>query len=98
MLDALDRQITHALQCDPRVPFRRVAEVIGVSEQTVARRYRGLVRSGAVRVVGVVDPTACGDVEWVTPCYRLRAGVYRARFAVDPEARTMHVLHVHRAR
>ncbi|MCW2540681.1 MAG: Transcriptional regulator, AsnC family [Frankiales bacterium] len=54
--DLLDRQILHALQIDPRASFRRIAEVIGTSEQTVARRYRRLQSSGTIRVVGALGP------------------------------------------
>lgn len=52
-LDRLDRQILHALNVDARAPFSRVAEVLDVSEQTVARRFRKLRDAGAVNVVGV---------------------------------------------
>ena len=42
MLDQIDRQLIRALQLNPRAPFSRIADVMGVSEQTVARRYRRL--------------------------------------------------------
>jgi DNA-binding Lrp family transcriptional regulator len=40
MLDDLDRALIHALHIDGRAPFSRIAAVLGVSAQTVARRYR----------------------------------------------------------
>lgn len=64
MLDQLDRQIVHALQVDGRVPFSRVADVLGVSDQTVARRYRRLRNDEAVRVVGNVDSWRTGTTSW----------------------------------
>jgi DNA-binding Lrp family transcriptional regulator len=63
-LDQLDRQIIHALTIDGRVPLRRVAAVVGVSEQTVARRYRRMRSAGIVRVVGVPDTQRLGRTEW----------------------------------
>jgi DNA-binding Lrp family transcriptional regulator len=65
MIDDVDRKILHALQCAPRAPFRRVGEVTGVSEQTAARRYHALRRSGVMRVVGLVDPAVHGQAQWV---------------------------------
>ena len=58
--DRVDRQVIHALQLDPRVAFSRVADAIGVSEQTVSRRYRRMRQAGLLRVLGLVDPTADG--------------------------------------
>jgi DNA-binding Lrp family transcriptional regulator len=63
-LDQLDRQIIHALIIDGRVPFSRVATVVGVSEQTVARRYRRMRSAGVVQVVGVPDTQRLGLTEW----------------------------------
>lgn len=54
-IDDLDRRILHCVQLHPRAAFALFGEVLGVSEQTVARRYRRLRDSGAVRVVGVVS-------------------------------------------
>lgn len=54
-VDRLDRQILHGLQIAPRVPFARLAAVLEVSEQTVARRYQRLRTHGIVRVFGLVD-------------------------------------------
>jgi DNA-binding Lrp family transcriptional regulator len=54
-IDTLDRQIIHALQLDGRLPFSRIGEVVGVSDQTVARRYRRLRSTGMLRVVGKPD-------------------------------------------
>jgi mRNA-degrading endonuclease RelE of RelBE toxin-antitoxin system len=42
--------------------------------------------------------TQRGDVERVPPYYRLRVGVYRVRFTIDHETRTMNVLSVYRVR
>ncbi|MEU4671212.1 AsnC family transcriptional regulator [Amycolatopsis sp. NPDC023774] len=64
-LDDLDRRLTHAFQLDGRVPFSRLAEVLGVSDQTVARRYRRLRSTGEVRVVGVPEVTKLGRVLWL---------------------------------
>ncbi len=63
-LDRLDEQIVRGLQLSPRIPFRRLAEVLDVSEQTVARRYRTLQRNGVLRVIAIVDPTALGESDW----------------------------------
>ncbi|MDX6390245.1 MAG: hypothetical protein QOJ73_1308 [Streptosporangiaceae bacterium] len=65
MLDRLDRQLIHALQADPRAPFSRIADVLDVSEQTVARRYRRLRGGGILRVVGAVDPQRIGLADWL---------------------------------
>jgi DNA-binding Lrp family transcriptional regulator len=63
--DDLDRALVHALQIDGRAPFRRVAEVLDVSDQTVARRYARLRSTRALRVLGVSDPTVVGDDQWL---------------------------------
>lgn len=93
-LDAVDRQIIHALQIDGRVPFRTAAEVIGVSEQTVARRYRRLRASGVVRVAGLVNGTSLGHMSWTirlrcTPDAALDIGAALAR---RPDTFWVHLL------
>jgi DNA-binding Lrp family transcriptional regulator len=65
MMVPMDGQILHALQLAPRVSFRRIGELIGVPEQTVARRYRKLHRDGVMRVIGVVNPQVYGACQWV---------------------------------
>jgi DNA-binding Lrp family transcriptional regulator len=65
VFDDLEREITQALQIDPRAGFSRIAEVLGVSEQTVARRYRRLRGEGLLRVIGLVDPRSVGQSEWM---------------------------------
>jgi DNA-binding Lrp family transcriptional regulator len=64
-VDTLDRQLIHALFLDGRVPFSRVAEVLGVSDQTIARRYQRLHDAGALQVLGRLDPGRLGQVEWM---------------------------------
>jgi DNA-binding Lrp family transcriptional regulator len=56
--DALDRRIMSALQFDGRASFRRIAQALGSSEQTVARRYRRLREAGVLRIVVLPDPRA----------------------------------------
>jgi DNA-binding Lrp family transcriptional regulator len=64
-LDDLDRGLLHALQIDGRAPFRRIADVLGVSDQTVARRYARLRSAQALRVIGFSDPAVVGDDQWM---------------------------------
>lgn len=64
-LDGLDRQIIHALIIDGRAPFSRIATVVGVSEQTVARRYRRMHAGDVIRVVGMADSQRLGLSDWV---------------------------------
>jgi len=63
-LDDLDYRIIHALYVDARAPFSLLAEVLGASEQTVARRYRTLRDAGVVRVVGQLDSQRLGRSDW----------------------------------
>jgi DNA-binding Lrp family transcriptional regulator len=64
-IDRLDRQILHGLQLAPRVAFARLAAVLGVSEQTVARRYQRMRTRGLVRVFGLADPDRIpGTTSW----------------------------------
>ncbi|MFJ7217808.1 Lrp/AsnC family transcriptional regulator [Amycolatopsis sp. NPDC098790] len=58
-MDHLDQQILQCLMLDGRVPMRRLADAVGVSEQTAARRYRALHEAGVLRVL--VRPAAASD-------------------------------------
>ncbi|WP_035862248.1 Lrp/AsnC family transcriptional regulator [Kitasatospora cheerisanensis] len=58
VLDALDRQLVHALQVDGRAEVGRIAGVLGVSARTVTRRLGRLQGTGAVRVVRMPDTRA----------------------------------------
>lgn len=93
-LDDIDRRIIHALQIDGRVPFRTVADVIGVSEQTVARRYRRLRGSGVVRVVGAVNGPRLGYVSWTIRlrCTPDAAADIGAALARRPDTFWVHLL------
>ncbi|MGI8680447.1 MAG: Lrp/AsnC family transcriptional regulator [Jatrophihabitans sp.] len=64
-VNQLEGQIIRCLQLSPRVPFSTVATALSVSEQTVARRYRRLVRAGIVRVTAVVNLGALGQSNWI---------------------------------
>lgn len=64
--------MVHALLVDPRAPFSRLAEVLGSSEQTVARRYRRLVEGRVIRVLGLRGPV--GEMQdWMVRA-RVQAG------------------------
>ncbi|HVT67409.1 MAG TPA: AsnC family transcriptional regulator, partial [Trebonia sp.] len=64
IIDDLDRQLTQCLGIDGRASFSAIAEVIGVSDHTVARRYRRLRTAGLLRVVGLRYPKAAGYANW----------------------------------
>lgn len=62
--DALDRELLHALQIDGRAALNHLAAVLGVSENTIARRYRRMHAAGLVRVVGVASEREAGPSAW----------------------------------
>jgi DNA-binding Lrp family transcriptional regulator len=62
-LSSFDRQLLCELEVDGRASFAHLAEKLGVSPHTVARRYRRLHGAG-VRVIGAVDPRRVGDTSW----------------------------------
>jgi DNA-binding Lrp family transcriptional regulator len=64
-LDDVDRALIHALHLDGRAPFTKIGDVLGVSTQTVARRYRRLRAEASLRVVGLPDPQRAGQAEWM---------------------------------
>lgn len=90
MIDQLDGLILHALQLAPRVSFRRIAAVVGATEQTVARRYHRLRRDGVVRVVGLENRWVQGEASWVC---RIRAAPERIPQLADALVRRPDVSH-----
>ncbi|MGA3220292.1 MAG: AsnC family transcriptional regulator [Acidimicrobiales bacterium] len=64
VIDAVDRQIIHALTIEPRASFRALGDVTGVSDQTAARRYRRLQELVGLRVLARVDGAKVGWVDW----------------------------------
>ncbi|MFG2629597.1 Lrp/AsnC family transcriptional regulator [Streptomyces sp. NPDC048473] len=64
-MESLDLQLIHALKIDGRAPLRRIASVLGVSDQMIARRYAGLRETAGLRVVGRLNPRPVGQSVWV---------------------------------
>ena len=64
-LDEVDRQLLHALVVAPRASFRVLAAALGVSDQTIARRYRRLVETADLRVTGLIHGPRAGWVDWI---------------------------------
>jgi len=61
----LDVQLIYALQLDGRAPFSLIGEVLGVSDQTIARRYNRLRSAGLLRVRGLIEPDLVGLTSWI---------------------------------
>ncbi|MFD9430281.1 Lrp/AsnC family transcriptional regulator [Streptomyces sp. NPDC060002] len=64
-LDGLDLQLLSALEVDGRASFSKVGGVLGVSDQTVARRFRRLSAEAGLRVVAVRDAERLGQDQWM---------------------------------
>ena len=86
-IDVLDRRIIQALYIDPRAPFSRLSEVLGPSEQTIARRYRRLFDGRVVRVVGQLDSQRLGRSDWAVRirCAPGSAPTVATRLAEHPD-------------
>jgi len=64
VFDKLDLQLLSALEVNGRASFSRIGAVLGISDQTVARRYRRLCAEGGLRVVAVRDADVLGQDHW----------------------------------
>lgn len=65
ILDEADQALVRALRQDGRAAWSQLASVLGMSEQTVARRYRRLHAADLLRVVGVPIGRRLGYSEWL---------------------------------
>ncbi|WP_370417716.1 Lrp/AsnC family transcriptional regulator [Streptomyces sp. QH1-20] len=64
ILDEVDQRIVQELRRDGRAPFSQIAHGAGVSEHTVARRFRRL-RERGLRVSGQLVPQYVGLTRWL---------------------------------
>ncbi|HXS64022.1 MAG TPA: AsnC family transcriptional regulator [Streptosporangiaceae bacterium] len=63
--DETDRGLIHALYVDARAPFSQIGSALGVSTQTVARRYQSLRVKASLRVLGLPHPQHAHCAEWL---------------------------------
>ena len=59
-LDDADKAIVELLQTDGRLPYTRIAEVVGLSEAATRQRVQRLVEDRVVQIVAVTDPLRLG--------------------------------------
>ncbi len=82
--DTLDIRLLAALEVDGRASFSRIAAVLGVSDQTVARRYRRLRDRVGLRAVAVRNAERLGQDQWML---RLRCAPAGAAVIADALAK-----------
>ncbi|MFJ2173339.1 Lrp/AsnC family transcriptional regulator [Streptomyces sp. NPDC101062] len=64
-MNVVDQQILQCLMLDGRAPMRRIADVVGVSEQTATRRYRAMREAGVLRVLVSEAAASAGRRLWL---------------------------------
>ncbi|MFE9921525.1 Lrp/AsnC family transcriptional regulator [Streptomyces sp. NPDC005774] len=86
-LDSLDLKLLQALELDGRASFSRIAQVLGVSDQTVARRFRRLRTTMNLRVTGMTDDSRLGRDGWIVRlgCSRNTASQLAGTIAGRPD-------------
>jgi DNA-binding Lrp family transcriptional regulator len=62
-LDEIDWRLLRELTHDGRTPYTRLAETVGLSQAATRARAVRLMRTGVIRVTGIVDPRALGSGE-----------------------------------
>ena len=61
-MDAVDVQILTELMADAQTPFSRIAKKIGVSHETVRKRYERMKKEGTIKQCTIlVDGHKLGD-------------------------------------
>lgn len=88
MPDELDLSLLHALSLDGRASFSTIARVLGVSVQTIQRRYARLQDGAGLRVVAGVDPTAGGEAQWLLRLTASTSGAQRIAGALAARSDT----------
>lgn len=93
-LDEVDRSLVHALQIDGRASFRTIGQALGVSENTVARRYRRLRTTGVLRVIGTFNGARLGYSAWTIRlrCTPDAAGAIATALAKRTDTSFVHLL------
>ncbi len=59
-LDELDDKLISLLQANGRASNIELAKQVGVSEGTIRRRFRNLIKDEVIRVVAIPDPAKLG--------------------------------------
>jgi DNA-binding Lrp family transcriptional regulator len=59
-IDEIDKAIMDKLTLNGRMSFEGIAKPLGVSTETIARRYEKLKQNGDLKVVAQIDPTKIG--------------------------------------
>ena len=60
VLDEVDKAIIRELQADGRMPYTRLAPVVGLSQAATRQRVQRLLESGVMQIVAVTDPLKLG--------------------------------------
>lgn len=63
MFDETDRRIIRKMQENSRISFKKLAKELGLSVDTVIRRYNNLKKSGKVKASITVNATKTGNTE-----------------------------------
>lgn len=58
--DSIDEELARLLGKDARLSSEQLAKQLKVSSATVRRRMRILIKSGALRILGLIDPKKWG--------------------------------------
>ncbi|WP_330179318.1 Lrp/AsnC family transcriptional regulator [Nocardia sp. NBC_01503] len=77
ILDDLDKRIVHGLVVDARIPFAKLAAILDVSEQTVARRYRAMRQRGILHISGQINVVPLGHARWILRIRSTPSGAFR---------------------
>lgn len=87
VLDMLDLKLLQALELDGRASFSQIAQVLGVSDQTIARRFRRLRDTAHLRVTGMIDDSRLGRSSWIVRlgCSHNTAGQLASTLARRPD-------------
>ena len=59
-LDTTDKAIIRELQVDGRLPYAKLAPMVGLSEAATRQRVNKLMEHGAIQVVAIADPELLG--------------------------------------
>lgn len=59
-IDEIDKLVLRELQSDGRLPYSKLATVVGLSEAATRQRVKRLIDRGVMQIVAVTDPTKMG--------------------------------------